>query len=162
LIQKQQGQIEERAVFGKLVALLNVAKDRKNFCFECDIFEQDVFDGNVTEVTGITIKRLSQMADPGETYDKFVAMLDKYVDKFDKTDKFTAIGYGTDFDQDMLRSWFQKNDDDYFGSWFWYPWLCMMNMAAVELRNERSALKNFRLETVAAYLGIKVDTQQVP
>lgn len=137
--------------------IIECGKRSEEFLFECDIFEQDKFDPAVTEVTGITLEKLSKMADPGETYDKFVAMLDKYVDKFDKQDKFIAVAYAAEFDQTVLRDWFVKNDDDYFGSWFWHPWLDVMNMAAVELRQERSELKNFKLGTVAQYLGIKVD-----
>jgi DNA polymerase-3 subunit epsilon len=83
------------------------------------------------------------------------------VDRYDKKDKFQFVAYGADFDIDMLRRWFAKNDDDYFGSWFHHPALCMMYAAGMKLRNERENLKNFRLETVAAYFGIKVDPTRV-
>lgn len=151
------GADREKSGIWQIGGIIECGKRKEEFLFECDIFEQDVFDDRVTEVTGITVEKLSKMADPGETYDKFVAMIERYVDRYDKKDKFTAVGYGADFDQDMLRNWFLKNDDDFFGSWFFHPWLCMMHMAAVELRDVRSELKNFRLETVATYLGIKVD-----
>jgi DNA polymerase-3 subunit epsilon len=150
----------ENAGVWQIGGIIECGKRSEEFLFECDIFEQDVFDPVVTEVTGITLDKLTKLADPGETYDKFVAMLDKYVDKYDKKDKFHAIAYGADFDSAILRNWFLKNDDDYFGSWFWHPWLCMMYFAAMALRNDRSEMNNFKLETVAEYLGIKVDPEK--
>ena len=151
----------EKSGVWQIGGIIECGKRKEEFKFECDIFEQDVFDPKVTEVTGITIEKLSKMADPGETHDKFVEMLGRYVDKFDRSDKFIAVAYNAAFDQEMLRTWFEKNDDDFFGSWFYHPFICTMQAAAFELKNERSELKNFRLETVAAYLGIKIDLTQM-
>lgn len=136
---------------------IECGKRKEEFLFECDIFEQDLFQAACTESTGITIEKLSKMADPGETFDKFVALLDKYVDRYDKQDKFQFIAYGADFDSAILRNWFEKNDNDFFGSYFWHPALCMMYLSAWYLREERTKLKNFRLETVATYWGVKID-----
>jgi DNA polymerase-3 subunit epsilon len=154
------GTDREKSGIWQIGGIIECGKRKEEFEFECDIFEQNTFDPKVTEVTGITLEKLNQMADPGKTYDKFIELLGGYVDKYDKKDKFQAVSYGGDFDQEMLRAWFLRNDDDYFGSWFWHPWICMMYAAAIELRKERAELKNFRLETVADYLGIKVDPTQ--
>lgn len=154
------GDDRQKSGIWQIGGIIECGKRKEEFLFECDIFEQDTFDPKVTEITGITIEKLNKMEDPGKVYDQFVDLLGRYVDKFDKTDKFQFIAYGADFDYDMLRTWFAKNDDDYFGSWFWHPALCMMYASAMHLREERSELKNFRLGTVAAYLGIKVDPTQ--
>lgn len=140
--------------------IIECGKRSEEFLFECDIFEQDAFDPAATELTGITEKKLAQMADPGETHDKFVALLDKYVDRYNKQDKFQFIAYGAEFDMDILRNWFEKNDDDYMFSWFWTPALCMMYASAMYWQDKRSEIKSFKLESIAQYFGIKTNPEE--
>jgi len=137
--------------------IIECGKRSEEFLFECDIFEQNLFQDQCMEKTGITLEKLGKLPDPGETYDKFIELLSKYVDKYDKKDKFTAVNFGAEFDQAFLRRWFERNDDDYFGSWFWHPWICMMNVAAFYAMEERKELRNFKLGTVAEYLKIPID-----
>ena len=137
--------------------IIECGKRKEEFLFECDVFECDILDPEVEKVTGITLEKLSKMEDPGKTHDEFIALLDKYVNRYDKKDKFHFINYRVDFDEDMLIRWFKNNDDDYFFSWFWHPGLCMMHAANVYLQKEREELRNFKMDTVAEYLGIKID-----
>jgi len=81
----------------------------------------------------------------------------KYVDPYDKTDKFNFIAYNANFDNQRIRDFFDKIGDKYFGSWFYYPYLDVMTMAAVALVLERRNMPNFKLNTVAKKLGIQVD-----
>lgn len=141
--------------------IIECGRRSEEFLFECDVFEEDIFDPKVIEVTGITPQKLEMLPDPKEVFDKFVELLDKYVDRYDKQDKFTAIGFFAEFDQKIIRTWFEKNDDDYFGSWFWHPWLCMANVAAFTYRKHRSDFLNFRMETVADQLGIDFDSNNL-
>ncbi len=83
--------------------------------------------------------------------------MDGFVDRYDKNDKFYFVGYNAKFDADHLRAWFQKNKDDYFGSWFWNPPLDVMSFAAFGLMRRRASLRNFQLLTVAEALGIATD-----
>jgi DNA polymerase III subunit epsilon len=151
---------EESGIW-QIGGIIECGKRKEEFLFECDIFTHNDFDPIVTEVTGITLEKLSALPDPADIHVQFVKLLDKYVDRFDKKDKFTAINYGASFDEDMLVKWFKSNDDDYFHSWFWHPWTCVMNMAALSLQDERPQLRNFKMETVAEYLGIKFDSNKL-
>ena len=141
--------------------IIRCGKRTEEFLFECDIFEEDTFDPKATEITGITIEKLETLPDPKDIYQKFTELLGKYVDKFDKTDKFIAINYGAEFDARVLRAWFEKNDDDFFGSWFFHPWVCMMNAVAFRYQNERPDFKNFKLETVLDMLHIRVRDEKL-
>ena len=145
----------ETAGVWQIGGIIRCGKRREEFQFECDIFEGDQFEESATGVTGITLAKLETLPDPKDVYDQFIALLDKYVDRYDKKDKFIAVGYGAEFDQKILRSWFEKNDDDYFGSWFWHPWLCMMNAVAFRYQDKRDTFPNFKLQTVMEHLGLE-------
>lgn len=85
-------------------------------------------------------------------YAQFSTLLSKYVDKYDKMDKFHMVGYNTQFDYDFLRKWFIQNGDDFFGSYFWFPPIDVMYLASIVLAGERHLLPNFRLSTLYNYL----------
>jgi DNA polymerase-3 subunit epsilon len=60
-----------------------------------------------------------------------------------------------------LRSWFVKNGDKYFGSWFWSNSLDVMVLATQKLLSKRAKMENFKLKTVAAEFGITIDEQRL-
>jgi len=91
-----------------------------------------------------------------EYYKTFVEFLDKYVDKFDKNDKFLFAGYNGGFDMDFIRTLFKRNNNDFYGSYFWNPYYDIMQIALHKLRNRRHLLENFKLGTVARFLRIPV------
>jgi DNA polymerase III subunit epsilon len=144
----------KRCGLWQLAGIIECGRKREKFDFKMVIFEDSDVDSKAFETNGISLEKISKFADPIETYEKFIKLLDKYVDKYDKKDKFQAIAYGAEFDQDVLRSWFERNDDDFFGSWFFHPWTCVMNLASYKYRNQRSNFKNFKLATVAEYMEI--------
>lgn len=78
----------------------------------------------------------------------------QYVDPYDSNDKFHFVGFNAKFDYEFLQSWFKKNDSKYFGSWFHWPPIDVMNLMAVVLRKERHLLENFRQITIANYLEV--------
>lgn len=93
-----------------------------------------------------------------EAYNVLVAMLGRYVDKFNKTDKFHLIGYNNaSFDNNFLRAFFTQCGDTYFGSWFWSDSVDVMVLASNYLQNKRHLMPNFKLMTVVKELGIEVD-----
>jgi DNA polymerase-3 subunit epsilon len=136
--------------------VVECGKRIEEFLFECDIYEGDEISPSAFEVNGMSEEKIAKLPDPDKTYEQFIQLLNKYVDKFDKKDKFTVVAYGAEFDEEVLRHWFEKNDDDYFGSWTWHPWLCMMQQSAFFYQNERQEIQNFKLVTVANYLGVKI------
>ena len=92
-----------------------------------------------------------------EVYAQFVTMLCKHVDKFNKKDKFFLVGYNNAaFDNQFLRGFFLQNGDNYFGSWFWANSIDVMVLATSFIGNRRSEMDNFKLSTVAKFLGIQV------
>lgn len=138
----------------QISGIVECGKRVEEFNFFCDIFEDDLVDPKSFEVNGMSLEKLAKLPNPAEIHEKFLCLLDQYVDKYNKQDKFTLIAYAAHFDEQRLREWFKKNDDDYFGSWFWFPSLCVMRIAAFYYRKKRKEFPNFKLETVAKHMGI--------
>nr|DAK81844.1 MAG TPA: DNA polymerase III subunit alpha [Caudoviricetes sp.] len=137
---------------------------------EVDGVEQERFDFKVRPnpkaevldealaVGGVTREQIEAYPAMEEVYGKLVALLARYVNKFDKNDKFFLVGYNNaSFDNQFLRGFFMQNGDNYFGSWFWSNSLDVMVLASQYLLAERQLMPNFKLSTVASHLGIKID-----
>lgn len=107
------------------------------------------------EVGDVTREQIMAYPPMGQVYTQLVAMLSKYVDKFDKTDKFHLVGYNNrGFDDNFLRGFFLQNGDKFFGSFFWADSIDVLVLASTFLADRRAELQNFKLATVADFLGI--------
>lgn len=106
-------------------------------------------------VGGVTREQIMAYPPMGQVYTQLVTMLAKYVNKYDKTDKFHLVGYNNrGFDDNFFRGFFLQNGDNYFGSWFWADSIDVLVLASTFLANRRADLPNFKLATVADFLGI--------
>ena len=115
------------------------------------------------EVAGVTRDQILAYPPMGEVYHQFVdGILAKYVDRYNKTDKFFLVGYNNaSFDNQFLRGFFLQNGDKYFGSWFWANCIDVMVMATPYLADRRAQMENFKQGTVAKTLGIAIDDSKL-
>lgn len=121
-------------------------------------FGTDEIEDKALEVGGITLEMLGSYQTPQEGHAKFMKLLGKYVNKFDKKDKYFLYGYNNrKFDDNFLRSWFEKLGDKYFGSWFCQYTSDIMVLAVEHLLEDIPNMENFKLMTVARHLGIEID-----
>ena len=127
------------------------------FDYKAAPFKGDVIEPIALEMSGMTEEELFKLPHPIEVHKEFTKLLGAHVNKYDKLDKYLFYAYNARFDSDMLRAWFSKCGDKYFGSWFWTPPICVMATAAFHLAKERPAMANFKLETVMRWLGITID-----
>jgi DNA polymerase III subunit epsilon len=144
---------------------------REFFDYYVRPFPADLIEDAALKVTGIDRRQFLQPSDPNflqvtgqeflDPFDVFAAfkqMLSGYVDQYDKADKLQFVGYNShSFDMPFMRRFWEKNNDRFFGSWFWYPCLDVMLVWAQILQPERGQLPNFKLATVARHCGIEVD-----
>lgn len=113
-------------------------------------------------VAGVTKDQILRYPVMAEVYKQLTSMLGKYVDKFNKTDKFFLVGFNNaSFDNQFFRGFFLQNKDNYFGSWFWSNSFDAMVLATPFLANKRHEMENFKLSTVAATLGITVEEEKL-
>lgn len=119
---------------------------------QCDIEEEAL------RVCGVTREQIMNYPPMRDVYGELVAMLSKYVDKYDRKDKFFLAGYNNaSFDNPFLKAFFVQNGDNYFYSWFWVNSIDIMVLATQHLLGKRHDMPDFRLETVARALGIDLD-----
>lgn len=141
----------------EIAGIIETDNSTEEFLIECSPFKDDVVDKKALEVNRVSEKGLFKRTPPKDAYRDFTNILSKYVNRYKKQDKFFFFAYNAKFDFDFLRAWFYKNDDKYFGSWFFYPAIDVAVLAAMYLRDERSRMINFKQTTVAPVLGIDID-----
>ena len=131
---------------------------KETFDFRVQPNPQALIEQEALDVAGVTKEQILAYPPMGTVYKQFVDMLSKYVDRYNKQDKFFLAGYNkAHFDNQFLRSWFVQNGDKYFGSWFWSNSIDVMVLATPFLAEKRSQMENFKQGTVAKALGIEVD-----
>ena len=113
------------------------------------------------EKTGCTLEELESFPlSSSQAFKQFTDWLGTHADRFDKKDKLQFLAYNAQFDVEFVRQWFLKNNDNYFGSFFWNPAICVMQAAAWFVQGVRPVLPNFKLGTICkcAELGWDEDS----
>lgn len=114
------------------------------------------------KVAGVTEDQVLLYPPMLEVYSTLIKLLSKYVDKFNKQDKFFLAGYNnSSFDDQFLRAFFTQCRDEYFGSWFWVGSIDVMVLSLDLLKSSRHKMFDFKLKTVAQYLGINVEKEKL-
>ncbi len=132
-------------------------KHVQDFDFHVQPNPKAVIEDAALNVGGVTREQVLAYPPMGQVYKEFVAMLDKYVDKYNKKDKFFLVGYNNAaFDNQFLRGFFLQNGDNYFGSYFWSNSIDVMVLASAYIADRRADMENFKLSTVAKFLGVSV------
>ena len=135
---------------------------KEEFDFKTKPHPKCTYDTKALEVGKITKETIEAYTDMGIVYNKIIEMLSKYVNKFDKTDKFYLVGYNNAaFDNAFFRAFFVQNNDNYFGSWFWSDSQDVMVMASYYLKDVRKNMESLNLMTVAKAVGIEVDESKL-
>lgn len=170
------GTIPERHGVTQISGCVQIGPEVKQyFDYYVRPFSGDLIEDAALKVTGIDRRQFlpptdpaflkvdgQEFADPFEVFAAFKQMLAGYVDQYDKSDKLQFVGYNAhSFDMPFMRRFWEKNNDRFFGSWFWYPCLDVMLVWAQILQPERGLLSNFKLATVARHCGIEVDDSRL-
>ena len=122
--------------------------------FYCQPFNYNTIDNKALEVSKLTVAQIQTFSQPKEIYNKLHTILAKYVDKYDRNDKFSPAGYNINFDIGFLKNFFIKNDDKYYGSFFDYHMLDVYSLAYILEYKGILKLDNYKLVTLAKYFNI--------
>ena len=130
----------------------------ETFNFNVQPHPKCIIEPEALKVGNVTLEQVQAYPAMEIVYKRFINILAKYIDKFDKKDKFFLCGYNNaGFDDKFLRSFFEQNNDSYFGSWFWQSSLDVYILSTHFLLAEYADLNDFKLATVARHLGIAVE-----
>lgn len=127
---------------------------REEFDFLARPFPGQLYEAKALEVNRRTVEEIKGFPDPMEVHAKLKAIFKKYVDPYNRADKFVIAGQNIAFDYDMMEAFWQKCGDKYWYSWVDFRGLDIITATALFQAAGRFRLPNMRLETVAAHFGI--------
>lgn len=121
-----------------------------------------IIEDQALKIADVTREDLAGYMPFKEGYKALTKVLSKYVNKFDKNDKFTLVGFNnSSFDNPFLRAFFVQNDDKYFGSWFRFDSADVVVLASRALVDKRASMPNFKLMTVARAFDLDVEDEKL-
>ena len=136
---------------------------KEEFEMKIKPFPDDRIDEKALAVNGFTMDMIKgkEFLEPPMAYHSLTSILKKYINKFDKSDKFHFAGYNSNtFDSQFIRNFFRKNGDIYYGSYFHHPTIDVMIIAADVLKSDRGGMENFRLNTVCQHCGLEWNEEE--
>lgn len=97
----------------------------------------------------------SEYVDENVAYSKLIKVLDKYVNKYDKNDKYILGGYNVKFDIDFINELFKRYNNHYLFSYIKSGYLDPMYLiTTLQLIKKLPILQNNKLETWAKYFNV--------
>jgi DNA polymerase-3 subunit epsilon len=112
-------------------------------------------------VSGLTVDDLKKRTMTSKkTYTEFNTLLCRFVDKYNKKDKFVIGGYNCNFDAGFINEWYIKHGNKYFfGLCHGGAYLDGLLLALMyEIKCGKVVFEpNRKLGTVAKHLGIELD-----
>ena len=128
---------------------------KEEFNFTCQPFSYENISKEALEVHGMDIEQLKTFQTPQEMYKKLTKIFDKYINRYNKLDKFIPAGQNVNFDIGFLIEFFKKNGNPYCMAYIDYHKLDLMALTMALHLNGKEQFENFRLETVANKWGIE-------
>lgn len=123
-------------------------------------------DPEALTATGVTEEQIRSYPHQSDGYKKFESFLSRYINRYEKLDKFILAGYNINaFDEPFLRQLFLDNATTrqsrkyggYFGSWFFWPKRDVQTYLAEHIAEHGLRLPNFQLSTVCEHFGIEIN-----
>jgi len=131
---------------------------KEEFDIFCHPHEGADISEQALEVTGMSREELDGFQSPKKAYDELVEIFSKYIDKFDREDKFIIAGQNVKFDIDVLNRFFKRNNDNYLGSFLNYKQVfdTLSVYTALEIADVVPKLENHKLETICKIMGVEL------
>ena len=150
----------EKAALIQLSGIIRIdKKDVEKFNFYIKPFENSEVTEKALEVQGRTLEELKtdKYVEEKEVYKQFINLLDKYIDKYDRTDKFIVAGYNVRFDVDILKAFFQRHGNNFLFSYLDSSMLDpLYSIRLLQIAEILPILENNKLETWCKHFGIEL------
>ncbi len=112
------------------------------------------------EVTGKTVEDFKSYSDSNEVFLEFRSFLEKHINKFEPSDKFTLSGYNVAFDINFLKVWFIDNSEKWYGSYFTHKEIDIYALVKHFKALKLLSLQNEKLGTVCEHYNIPLDAHK--
>ena len=117
----------------------------------------DTVSQKALDIHGITLDDIRGFQTAIEGYREIESFLSKYINKYSKEDKFTPVGYNVGFDTRMLRQFFKKSGNKYYGAWIESRDVDVLSyIYYVRSLGVRFPVSNFKLSTMCDLFGINI------
>ena len=150
----------EKSALIQLSGIIRIdKKDIEKFNFYIKPFENSEVNEKALEVQGRTLEELKtdKYVEEKEVYKQFINLLDKYIDKYDRTDKFIVAGYNVRFDVDILKTFFQRHGNNFLFSYLDSSMLDpLYSIRLLQIAEVLPVLENNKLETWCKHFGIEL------
>lgn len=120
-------------------------------------FPEDNITSEALKVQKTTFDNLfsEERMEPNKALEDLVSTMGKYVNQYDKTDKFYFMAYnGESFDRPFLSAWSQKQNFKYLFSYLHFHVIDIFSMFRFYNLGKYNALPNQKLETAIKTLGL--------
>lgn len=132
-------------------------KEKERFNLKCRPFKGSEISQEALKITGLSKDEMMLFPDPVEQHKRLIDIFGKYINKFDKKDKFIIAGHNIGFDLTQLIRWFNNLNDKYLGSWIDFKRTLDTNQLfrSFQLAGVFPELDNTKLVTIAKYFNIE-------
>ncbi len=133
---------------GKIQGELNV---------KCQPTDWNNIDQTSLEITGLTIDILKTYERPSVCGEKIRQFLSRFVNKYDREDKFYPAGHNISFDLDFLQSFWKKHVDEY-GIGSYQNWRALDSRVFANFLSVKNKLpcQDMKLGTICKFYGIDI------
>ncbi len=129
-------------------------KEVERFDFKVQPYAGSQIAPEALQVTGKTESEIQNYPSQDKVYREFIQIIEHYVNRYDKADKFEWFGYNAKFDMDFVREFFNRNLNKYFGSYFWSPPIDVWLLAVYAQREHRAEFTSTKLWDMAQWYGL--------
>jgi DNA polymerase-3 subunit epsilon len=128
---------------------------QEEFDFYVKPFPNKKIDDYALKVNNLTKEKIETFEEPRVVYNKILSIFDKYVDKYNKQDKFFIVGQNISFDYSMLDQFFKDNGNKYFYSYVDYHKIDLIAISTLMKLAGKIQIDNLKLETCAKAFNIE-------
>ncbi|MCJ8341669.1 MAG: 3'-5' exonuclease [Cetobacterium sp.] len=108
-------------------------------------------------VHGLTMEEINRFQESSDGYNQLIEIFNKYINKYDREDKFIVAGYNVDFDLKQLRKLAEVHKDRYINSYLSYSKIDPLQLIVpLQVLNKLPRLENNKLETWCKYFNIQL------
>lgn len=129
---------------------------KEEFNFFSQPFSYENVSQEALDIHGISIDTIRGFPKPESLRIRLIKIMGKYVNRYNKKDKFFPAGMNMGFDSGFLSKNFQKSNDSFFFSWFWGHALDLYELAVILKYKGILDTENLKLETIAEYFRVEL------